>query len=343
MARRTIVVGINQTIMAALSMVTIAALIDAPGLGQIVLQALETLDVGTAFNAGLAIVIMAIVLDRVDHGGVGAQRDASGVPAVAAAREVRRPGIVVGGVVTAVAGLPVVHLRVGGGVPGVDGRHRSRSVRGSSTAVPRRANWVQHSTSLGSPARSRTPSPTTGCNPLQALLDELAVLADRRRRSWPSPAILGGLRAAVWAAVCLGLLVAARPVAGLHGHAGLDPGRHRPGDAARCRRRRLDGPQQTRGPDDPAGARRGADDAAVRLSGAVPGAVRQPSRFTAIVAGSRVRRAGRDQDHRRRHPGRSRRRRSRRPRSAGSSTWQIITKVQLPMSAHRRAWRPTRA
>ncbi|MFC4591342.1 ABC transporter permease subunit [Sphaerisporangium corydalis] len=64
LAKRTIVVGVNQTIMAALSMVTIAALIDAPGLGKTVLKALETLDVGTSFNAGLAIVIMAIVLDR---------------------------------------------------------------------------------------------------------------------------------------------------------------------------------------------------------------------------------------------------------------------------------------
>ena len=65
MARRTIVVGINQTIMAALSMVTIAALIGGPGLGQVVLLALETTDVGTAFTGGLAVVILAIVLDRV--------------------------------------------------------------------------------------------------------------------------------------------------------------------------------------------------------------------------------------------------------------------------------------
>ena len=64
-AKRTIVLGINQTIMAALSMVTIAALIDAPGLGKTVVKALQTLDVGTAFNAGLAIVVLAIVLDRV--------------------------------------------------------------------------------------------------------------------------------------------------------------------------------------------------------------------------------------------------------------------------------------
>ncbi|MQA97893.1 MAG: ABC transporter permease subunit [Streptosporangiales bacterium] len=59
-----IVVGINQTLMAALAMVTVAALIDAPGLGESVLQALESLDVGTAAAAGLAIVIMAVVLDR---------------------------------------------------------------------------------------------------------------------------------------------------------------------------------------------------------------------------------------------------------------------------------------
>ncbi|MDM4719464.1 ABC transporter permease subunit [Micromonospora sp. WMMA1363] len=65
LSKRTIVLGVNQTIMAALSMVTIAALIDAPGLGKTVIKALQTLDVGTAFNAGLAIVVMAIVLDRV--------------------------------------------------------------------------------------------------------------------------------------------------------------------------------------------------------------------------------------------------------------------------------------
>ena len=63
-AKRTIVVGINQTIMAALSMVTIAALIDAPGLGKVVIRALESLDIGSSFQAGLGIVILAVVLDR---------------------------------------------------------------------------------------------------------------------------------------------------------------------------------------------------------------------------------------------------------------------------------------
>jgi glycine betaine/proline transport system permease protein len=64
MARRTIVVGLNQCMMAALSMATIAALINGPGLGQPVAQALQSLDIGDAFVSGIAIVIMAIVLDR---------------------------------------------------------------------------------------------------------------------------------------------------------------------------------------------------------------------------------------------------------------------------------------
>ncbi len=64
MARRTIVLGINQTIMMALSMVVITALVDAPGLGKDIIRAFQKNDVGQAFDAGLAIVIMAIVLDR---------------------------------------------------------------------------------------------------------------------------------------------------------------------------------------------------------------------------------------------------------------------------------------
>jgi len=64
MARRTVIVGLNQTTMAALSMATIAALIDGPGLGEPVVQALQSLDVGDASVSGLCIVIMAIMLDR---------------------------------------------------------------------------------------------------------------------------------------------------------------------------------------------------------------------------------------------------------------------------------------
>jgi glycine betaine/proline transport system permease protein len=65
MAKSTIIVGINQTMMAALSMATIAAFIDSPGLGQPVLEGLREGQLGTSAVAGLAIVIMAIMLDRV--------------------------------------------------------------------------------------------------------------------------------------------------------------------------------------------------------------------------------------------------------------------------------------
>lgn len=92
MGRRTIVLGINQTIMAALSMVTIAALIDAPGLGKTVIKALETLDVGTAFNAGLAIVVIAIVLDRVTT-AAAARAEATHSPSP---REHRRRQVLLG-------------------------------------------------------------------------------------------------------------------------------------------------------------------------------------------------------------------------------------------------------
>ena len=64
MARRTIVVGVNQSMMAALSMATIAALVNGPGLGKPVVAALQVQNIGAASVAGLAIVLMAIMLDR---------------------------------------------------------------------------------------------------------------------------------------------------------------------------------------------------------------------------------------------------------------------------------------
>ena len=64
MAKRTIVVGINQSMMAALSMATIAALVNGPGLGKPVNAALQIQNIGAASVAGLLIVFMAIMLDR---------------------------------------------------------------------------------------------------------------------------------------------------------------------------------------------------------------------------------------------------------------------------------------
>jgi glycine betaine/proline transport system permease protein len=64
MAKQMIVLGINQTVMAAVSFVVIAALIGAPGLGKPVVSALIIRNVGQGFVAGFAVVFLAILLDR---------------------------------------------------------------------------------------------------------------------------------------------------------------------------------------------------------------------------------------------------------------------------------------
>ena len=62
---KTIMAGVNQTLMLALSMVVIAALIGAGGLGLTVYVALGRLDIGSAVVGGTGIVILAIILDRI--------------------------------------------------------------------------------------------------------------------------------------------------------------------------------------------------------------------------------------------------------------------------------------
>ncbi|NLV17168.1 MAG: proline/glycine betaine ABC transporter permease [Syntrophomonadaceae bacterium] len=65
LARPTIMAGINQCIMLSLSMVVIAAMIGAKGLGGEVWRAIQRMEIGNGFEAGLAIVVLAIVLDRI--------------------------------------------------------------------------------------------------------------------------------------------------------------------------------------------------------------------------------------------------------------------------------------
>ncbi|MFJ9562409.1 ABC transporter permease [Streptomyces fuscichromogenes] len=197
MSRRTVVVGVNQTIMAALAMVTIAALIDAPGLGKTVVQALQSLDVGTAFNAGLAIVVMAIVLDRV-------------TTAAAVRTETRRtdgrflkwrrPLLGAGGVAAAVL-VYLSHTYVWAAEFPGDGTVGSHLASGADTAT----TWLQdHLFGLTNALRDAL---TNGMlNPFQTLLTDspwwlvgvvLVALG----------AALGGWRAGITAAVCVGLLV----------------------------------------------------------------------------------------------------------------------------------------
>ncbi len=61
----SIMAGINQAVMMSLSMVVLASMIGAPGLGEDVLQSIQTLNIGQGLQAGTAIVIMAIIIDRI--------------------------------------------------------------------------------------------------------------------------------------------------------------------------------------------------------------------------------------------------------------------------------------
>jgi glycine betaine/proline transport system permease protein len=209
MAKRTIVLGINQTTMAALAMVTIAALVAAPGLGQSVIQALDAQDVGGEFNAGLAIVILAIVLDRVTT--------AASVRAERARRAgatrwqgLRRPAIAVGAGLVAVAiylshtyqqaAVFPTQLTINGQVHGIDiGSHVSNA---TSSAT----DWVQrHFHALTSALQNGVTY--HGINPLQSFLENspwwlafAAIVA--------VAAIVSGWRAAITAGVCLAVIVA---------------------------------------------------------------------------------------------------------------------------------------
>lgn len=61
----TIMAGVNQVIMLSLSMAVIAGLVGAGGLGQLVVTSISRLDIGLGFEAGLAVVVLAIYLDRI--------------------------------------------------------------------------------------------------------------------------------------------------------------------------------------------------------------------------------------------------------------------------------------
>lgn len=74
----SIMAGVNQTIMMALSMVIIASMVGAGGLGNDVLASIQRLDIGLGFESGMAVVLLAIILDRITEsfGTPRAQRSA---------------------------------------------------------------------------------------------------------------------------------------------------------------------------------------------------------------------------------------------------------------------------
>ncbi|MFF1307506.1 ABC transporter permease [Streptomyces sp. NPDC058307] len=198
MSKRTVVMGVNQTIMAALAMVTIAALINAPGLGVTVIQALQTLDVGTAFNAGLAIVVMAIVLDRVTT--AASVREENARRSKNRFVKWRRPLLGAGAAVTAVLIYLSRTYLWAADFPG-DGTVGGHIARAADTMT----NWVQDNISgLTNDIRDVI---TNGLlNPFQTLVTDspwwligvvLVALA----------VVLGGWKSGVTTAVCVGLLV----------------------------------------------------------------------------------------------------------------------------------------
>jgi len=82
----SIMAGINQTIMLSLSMVVIASMIGAGGLGNTVLTGIQRLDVGTGFEGGLAVVVLAVLLDRITQ-SFGQPRAGLGLRQLFASRE----------------------------------------------------------------------------------------------------------------------------------------------------------------------------------------------------------------------------------------------------------------
>ena len=79
LALPTILTGVNQTIMMSLSMVVIAAMIAAGGLGQIVLEGISQMKIGLGFEGGIAVVILAIILDRITQGLTKTNKKTAGV------------------------------------------------------------------------------------------------------------------------------------------------------------------------------------------------------------------------------------------------------------------------
>ncbi|MDA0988841.1 MAG: proline/glycine betaine ABC transporter permease [Chloroflexi bacterium] len=78
LARPTIMAGVNQTIMMALAMVIVASMVGARGLGYDILSGIQNLEFGTGLMAGIAIVVLAVVIDRIAQGFARDPRNQSG-------------------------------------------------------------------------------------------------------------------------------------------------------------------------------------------------------------------------------------------------------------------------
>ena len=242
MARKTIIVGLNQTTLAALSMATLAAFVNGPGLGKPVLAGLRINDVGTAFVPGALIVVMAVMLDRTttaaSERAEKAARGRGGDP------RLRRILLIGGGRRDPRRDLPLAHLQGPGGVPDVrhrrqgrdGGQRRRRLVHRHLRRRDRRHQGRDH---------QRLPQPDAVAARRLAVVARLPgdLRAGLRLRWPPRPGEHRHLP---------GRHLVLRPVARRDDHAEHDPGRHGARDDPGAGLRRLDGPRPPGRPRHPA-------------------------------------------------------------------------------------------
>lgn len=196
MARKTIIVGLNQTILAALSIAIIASYVNGPGLGKPVLSALTQNDFGAGMVPGLLIVLMGIMLDRTTT----AASERSELVARGGGEDSRRRRIVLGGLLVPVT-VAVWYSRYDLNAAVFPANDLTRS---TADLLNR---WMESATSvLDGPADAFKNFVSYGLlNPLQSLLADspwwLAMLA-----LLVLGIIIGGRRAVAPTVVCLGLI-----------------------------------------------------------------------------------------------------------------------------------------
>jgi glycine betaine/proline transport system permease protein len=139
LSRRAIGLAVNQTIMLALSMVIITVFIDGPGLGVDILRPMQRLAIGAIFEAGLAVVILAIILDRITE-QASHRMDARAAAFAGSGRRVptRRAVLIALGIVAAVT--VVIGLVMPGAVSRFPPELASLSIAGPIDAA---AAWVR--------------------------------------------------------------------------------------------------------------------------------------------------------------------------------------------------------
>lgn len=196
LARRVIGLAVNQTIMLALGMVVITVLIDAPGLGVPIIRALERNDVGEAFDAGFAIVVLAIVLDRLtERASLNADvRPQLGGVAYDPARARRRRQLTLGAAAAVVVVAVAVSLQIPPEFPGTIAFSFAEPI---NAAVA----WIKANL-FGLTDAIKTAFTVVLLNPLQTILTSSPwwlVTGLTVGLAW----VVSGLRAALIAGACL--------------------------------------------------------------------------------------------------------------------------------------------